>query len=283
MKLDLFERFLATHLPTATSFHPHYDKALSEMLLVGGKRFRPSLLLTVVEALQPALLESACWAAAAVEVLHTYSLIHDDLPVMDNAPMRRGHPTLHVTYDEVTAVLVGDALNTYAFELLAQAPLAPTTVVALVKELAKAGGVGGMVLGQAIDCHFTGHRLSYEELVLLHRKKTADLIAASLVMGGIIAGLSSESLESLRTFGLEAGLLFQIRDDLIDLLLSSEEAGKTTGHDGDKNSFVTLLGRDGALDAFEAQLKLVDDLLAKMPEQLSVALAQEIEPYRKLR
>lgn len=281
--MEAFERFLAAHLPHTPSFHPHYERALAEMVEVGGKRFRPRLLLSVVEALQPALVEGGYYAAAALEVLHTYSLIHDDLPAMDNADMRRGHPTLHKSYDEVTAILAGDALNTYAFELLAAAPLSAQTRIALVAELAAAGGAGGMVLGQAIDCHFTRARLTYDELVFLHRHKTGVLIAAALVMGGVIVQASSELLAALRHVGMEAGLLFQIRDDLIDALYDEEEAGKTIGQDEEKNSFVTLLGVEGATEAYEAQCRLVKEALGTLPDRLREAVALQIEPYMHLR
>ena len=118
-----FEQFLLDNLPQSQSIHPTYEAALQNMLRAGGKRFRPALLLGVVKAYNPLLTESAYHAAYAIELLHTYSLIHDDLPAMDDSPLRRGHPTLHMTYDEVTAILVGDALNTYSFEVLSNAPL----------------------------------------------------------------------------------------------------------------------------------------------------------------
>jgi len=147
------------------------------MLSAGGKRFRPSLMLAIVQAVQPELYENTYPVAAAVEYLHTYSLIHDDLPVMDNADTRRGEKTLHIVYDDVTAVLVGDALNTHAFALIADAPLDASVQIALVKELAINGGIYGMVLGQAIDCHFEDQVLSLEQLKFLHENKTGKLIA----------------------------------------------------------------------------------------------------------
>jgi farnesyl diphosphate synthase len=162
-----FEAYLTTHLPEAPSFHPTFDDALKAMLLAGGKRFRPQLLLAVVDACAPLLRESAYPVAMALEMLHTYSLVHDDLPVMDDADLRRGEPTLHKRYDEVTAVLVGDALNTHAFYMIATAPLHNDVKVALVQELAYSGGIGGMVLGQAIDCYFEGRKLTPEQVDFL--------------------------------------------------------------------------------------------------------------------
>lgn len=244
--MEQFEQFLRTHLPKVESFHPHYETALQAMLLAGGKRFRPALLLSVVRAYNPLLLPNAYHAAYAIELLHTYSLIHDDLPVMDDADLRRGQPTLHVQYNDVTAVLVGDALNTYAFEILTEAPFSDRIRVKLIRELAHNGGLHGMVLGQIIDCHFENQPLSLSEIKLLHINKTAKLIAASLKMGAIIVG--EETLASqLYDFGVKLGLLFQVQDDILDATLSAQEAGKPTNNDGDKNSFVTLLGLPEAL------------------------------------
>lgn len=258
--MQQFERFLTAQLPAAPSFHPHYETSLQQMLLAGGKRFRPALLLGVVNAYNSLLIDAANHAAYAIELLHTYSLIHDDLPAMDNADLRRGKATLHKSYDEVTAILAGDALNTYAFEVLSKAPFSDATRVRLIRVLAENGGVGGMVLGQAIDCHFENRPLSLEQIRLLHTNKTAKLIAAALQMGAIIAG--KKALEKpIYDFGIKLGLLFQIQDDIFDVTQSEEEAGKTTNIDSDKNSFVTLLGLDGAL-------KEADELADELTRQL---------------
>jgi farnesyl diphosphate synthase len=258
--MQKFEAFLKSHLPHSSSFHPHYEEALQEMLLAGGKRFRPALVLSVVKACNPLLVQNAYHAAYAVELLHTYSLIHDDLPSMDNADLRRGHKTLHVSFDEVTAVLVGDALNTYAFEVLANAPFSDRVRVKLIRALSTNGGLNGMVLGQAIDCHFENTPLEIEQIRILHVNKTAKLIAASLQMGAIIC--SDSALEKkLYDFGIDLGLLFQIQDDILDVTQSSEEAGKTTQNDEDKNSFVTILGFEKAMSEADA---LADDLTKRL-------------------
>jgi len=159
-----FEQFLIDNLPTSKSIHPTYEDALQNMLVAGGKRFRPALLLGVVNAYNPLMLDSARYAGYAIELLHTYSLIHDDLPAMDNSPLRRGKPTLHISFDEVTAILVGDALNTYSFEVLANAPFSDYTKIELIKVLSENGGLNGMVLGQAIDCHFENQKLKIAQL-----------------------------------------------------------------------------------------------------------------------
>ena len=249
--MQQFEAFIAAHKPVAPSFHPHYEEALYTMLEAGGKRFRPALLLAVVSAYNELLLDGANHGAYAIELLHTYSLIHDDLPAMDDADLRRGHKTLHKRYDEVTAILVGDALNTYAFEVLSNAPFSDATRVKLIRSLSHNGGVGGMVLGQAIDCHFENQPLTLEQIKILHINKTGKLIACALEMGAIIAG-QKELEQPIYDFGIKVGLLFQIQDDILDVTQSDEEAGKTTNNDEDKNSFVTLLGLEKAIEEANA-------------------------------
>ncbi|MDT8338128.1 MAG: polyprenyl synthetase family protein [Sulfurimonas sp.] len=278
-----FENFLLNHLPTSKSIHPTYEEALQKMLLAGGKRFRPALLLGVVNAYNPLLIGGAYHAAYAVELLHTYSLIHDDLPAMDNSPLRRGEPTLHVLYDEVTAILVGDALNTYSFEVLSNAPFSDYTRVALVRELATSGGLNGMVLGQAIDCYFENRALGIEDVRVLHTNKTAKLIAASLKMGAIIVD-REELADALYDFGVRLGLLFQIQDDILDVTQSSEEAGKLTNNDESKNSFVTLLGLDEALreadELAQTLIKEMDGFDEKLKNELSGLLIHYINRHK---
>lgn len=279
--LATFEQFLKVNLPLTKSFHPHFDHAFGEMLDVGGKRFRPLLLLSVVENTQPLLVSNALHVALAIEMIHTYSLIHDDLPCMDNADLRRGHPTLHVSYDETTAVLVGDALNTHAFYVLANAPLSAEIKVRLISILSGDAGLYGMILGQAIDCFFEDKPLNIDELSFLHVHKTAKLIAASLLMGAVICEMKKGDQETLYGFGLKLGLLFQVQDDIIDATLSKEEAGKPTGNDGHKNSFVNLLGLDGAN---KEKRKLLDELefeLTKLEEPLAATLKNIINNYFK--
>lgn len=276
-----FEAFLKAKLPVIQSFHPHFSHAFGEMLDVGGKRFRPLLLLSVVESSRPLLVENALHVALGLEMMHTYSLIHDDLPCMDNAALRRGHPTLHVSYDETTAVLIGDALNTHAFYLLANAPLSAEIKIKLVSILSSDAGIYGMVLGQAIDCFFEDTPLNIEELTFLHLHKTAKLIAASLVMGAVICELDKTTQEVLYQFGLKLGLLFQVQDDIIDATLTSEEAGKPTQNDGHKNSFVNLLGLDGAQKEKQKLLLELDGELGKLDAALSKRLKSIVEAYFK--
>lgn len=276
--MQVFEAFIAAHKPVAPSFHPHYEEALYTMLEAGGKRFRPALLLAVVSAYNELLLDGANHGAYAIELLHTYSLIHDDLPSMDDADLRRGHQTLHKRFDEVTAVLVGDALNTYAFEVLSNAPFSDATRVKLIRSLSHNGGVGGMVLGQAIDCHFENQPLTLEQIKILHINKTGKLIACALEMGAIIAG-QKELEKPIYDFGIKVGLLFQIQDDILDVTQSDEEAGKTTNNDEDKNSFVTLLGLDSAMDEANALATEIETQLQSFDENLQGKLSPILSQY----
>ncbi len=279
--IEDFEKFLKQNLPKVESFHSDFNQALGEMLDAGGKRFRPLLLLSVVKSSTPLLVKNAMHIALAVEMFHTYSLIHDDLPSMDNADLRRGHPTLHVSYDEVTAILVGDALNTHAFYMIANAPLSDEVKVKLTSTLARDGGISGMIIGQAIDCKFEDKRLTLEQLKFLHVNKTAKLIAASLLMGAVIGGVKEEKQKVIYDFGLKLGLLFQVQDDIIDATLSSDEAGKPTGNDGHKNSFVNLLGVDGANQEKSRLIKELNKDTQKLDENLAKTLQKIISDYFK--
>lgn len=277
--MDSFEKYLTDNLPKAESFHPRYQEALGKMLLAGGKRFRPKLIFAVIGAYRPLLLENSYPAALGVEMLHTYSLIHDDLPSMDDSDLRRGNPTLHKAYDEVTAILAGDALNTEAFGQIASAPLADEVKVKLVRILAENGGTSGMVLGQAIDCYFENEVLSVEQLEFLHIRKTGMLIAGSLKMGAVIAGLSDEQCQKIYDLGIKLGLLFQIQDDIIDATQTAEEAGKPTGNDGDKNTFTNLLGVEGAVKRKEDLVKDIYWGLEEFNDKLKENLMNLVEKY----
>ena len=277
--LEDFKSFLAVNLPSAPSFHPYFDDALKYMLLAGGKHFRAMLLLGVVKAIKPEILQNAFDVALGFEMMHTYSLIHDDLPVMDDSELRRGKPTLHVKFDEVTAVLVGDALNTHAFYQISKANLSPEVRLKCIEILSENAGINGMVLGQAIDCFFEisdkaaavrekfslhSKPLNLDELTFLHLHKTAKLIAASLKAGCAIAQMSEENSDKIYKIGLDLGLAFQIQDDIIDATVSASEAGKPTNNDGAKNSFTNLLGIDGAR-------KAKDELINKIESELKTA------------
>jgi geranylgeranyl diphosphate synthase, type II len=277
--LFLFEEYLLNNLPNSKSFHPYFEEALADMLKAGGKRFRPMLLLSVVKSNKSLLISNSLPIALGLEFLHTYSLVHDDLPAMDNADLRRGFQTLHKKYDEVTAILVGDALNTHAFNLLANASLSNDIKIDLVKCLSSNGGIDGMILGQAIDCFFENQKLELNQLEFLHIHKTAKLIAASLKMGAIISEYDLATQEKLYNFGIDLGLLFQIQDDIIDETCTSQEAGKTTHNDASKNSFVNLLGLNGAIKSADEIALKCTNILDTFDENLKLSLEELLLKY----
>lgn len=255
-----FENFLNSNLIKAKSYHPYYEEALNYMLANGGKYFRSHLLLGVVKALDEKRLKDAFRVALAVEMVHTYSLIHDDLPVMDNSDLRRGVLTTHKKFDEVTALLVGDALNSRAFYEISVSNLSDEIKTKCTQTLSLSAC--DMVLGQALDCHFENKKLSLDELIFLHNHKTGALIAASFKLGAIISELCDKKCDEIYSIGMDLGLLFQINDDIIDAVKSPDEAGKPTNHDESKNSFVNLLG-------LSKSRKFRDDLAAKVLNQIN--------------
>ena len=274
-----FEDYIKSNTPTVKSFHPFYEEAIEYILTSGGKRFRPSLLCSIVKAYEPLLLESSYKVALALEAFHTYSLIHDDLPSMDNSPLRRGVETLHIKYNTPTAILVGDALNTYAFELIATSAFRDDVKVELTKILATNGGLGGMVLGQAIDLEFENKPLTLEQVELLHINKTAKLIAASLIMGAAIVGLDKKCKDALYQFGIDLGLLFQVQDDILDATQTQECVGKPTGFDSDKNSFVNILGLEESIEYANNLAKKLEVEFNKFENKLQEALSPLINKY----
>ena len=277
--LTEFEDYLLNNLPVSKTFHPYFEDALGDMLKAGGKRFRPMLLLSVIKSNKSLLIKNSMPVALGLEMLHTYSLVHDDLPSMDNADLRRGFETLHKKYDEVTAILVGDALNTEAFNQIASSPLHNDIKIDLVKCLATNGGINGMIIGQAIDCYFENQKLELSQLEYLHIHKTAKLIAASLKMGAIISEYDLQTQEKLFNFGIDLGLLFQIQDDIIDETLSDEEAGKTTQNDQAKNSFVNLLGLKGAIKAADELASKCEEVLNTLDDNLKISLEELLLKY----
>lgn len=211
----------------------------------GGKRMRPILVYAAGQALQAPL--TACdTAAVAVELIHTYSLIHDDLPAMDDDDLRRGKPTCHIQFDEATAILAGDALQTAAFEVLlgSESLVTPAQQLALLKELAQASGGQGMVAGQMIDLASVGKQLDLAALENMHRHKTGALIIASVRMGAIAAQASDVQLKALTAYAAAIGLAFQVQDDILDIESDTETLGKQQGADQllNKPTYPALLG-----------------------------------------
>ena len=225
-------------------------QAYTYVLTNGGKRIRPTLVYAAAQAVgHNGLGTDLDHVACALEMIHTYSLIHDDLPAMDDDDLRRGRPSCHKAFNEATAILAGDALQAQAFELLADAPgFQPIQRVALIKSLAKAAGLQGMVGGQAMDITVTNTDLSLQQLQSMHAFKTGAIIRAALTMGGIAANASAEQLSALDAYGTHIGLAFQVVDDILDVEGSTETLGKTQGKDSKANkpTYVSLMGLDGA-------------------------------------
>ena len=217
-------------------------------------------------------LPSAARAGEAIEFLHTYSLIHDDLPSMDDDDLRRGKPTVHKAYDEATAILVGDGLQALAFEWIVDTPdLTPLQQVQLVKLLSKSVGFDGMVGGQAMDIAAEGQSLAPAELAQVHARKTGALIEASVVAGAICANATDVQQVSLNTFAQRIGLAFQVMDDVLDVTATSEELGKTAGKDIDaeKSTYVASMGIEGARDYAETLLSEAIDALNEFGDAAS--------------
>ncbi len=243
------EQGLARHLPPATSTPTRLHDAMRYATLGGGKRVRPLLAFAAGE-LTGAAPDKLEVAACAVELIHAYSLVHDDLPCMDDDVLRRGRPTCHVEFDEPTALLVGDSLQTLAFELLAGQPASdPAGQLEMIALLAHASGSRGMAGGQAIDLAAVGKVLDQPELELMHALKTGALIRAAILLGALSGDpLAAGERVGLDRFAKRAGLLFQVVDDILDCTASTATLGKTAGKDeaAAKPTYVSLLGLDGA-------------------------------------
>jgi farnesyl diphosphate synthase len=252
------EQALADALEPATQA-PRLSEAMRHAVLGGGKRLRPLLVYAAGHAFgaDAADLDAP---AAAVELVHAFSLVHDDLPAMDDDALRRGRPTVHVAFDEATAVLAGDALQALAFGELAAAPLPADTRVALVRELAAASGAAGMCAGQSLDMAATGRALELPQLETLHSLKTGALILASVRMGALAARAPSAAMPALDRYARALGLAFQIRDDILDVEGDDAQLGKTAGKDQaqGKNTYPRLLG----LEASRARMAQLEDEMA---------------------
>ncbi len=245
------EASLARLLPPAQAVPARLHQAMRYASLGGGKRVRPLLTFAAGE-ISGAAPEKLEIAACAVELIHAYSLVHDDLPCMDDDVLRRGRPTCHVEFDEPTALLVGDSLQSLAFELLAGEALGDAPVqLQMVRLLAQASGSCGMAGGQAIDLESVGKTLNQPELELMHALKTGALIRAAVLLGALCGQpLDAAAMAALDRFAKRAGLLFQVVDDILDCTASTATLGKTAGKDAaaDKPTYVSLLGLERARD-----------------------------------
>lgn len=264
-------------LPMPQGLEARLHEAIRYSALSGGKRIRPFLVVSSA-ALFDVTCEYALRVAAAIEMVHSYSLIHDDLPAMDNDDLRRGLPTCHVKFDEATAVLAGDALLTRAFEVLAHPATHPDPRVRsdLVLELARSAGADGMVGGQMLDLMAERHSLEEEEVTRLQRLKTGSLIAFCCESGALLAKASEGARVALRAYAHDLGLAFQIVDDLLDVEGNEKELGKKTGKDeaAGKATFVTLMGPERA--------RAQSEMLAAQAVQHLEVFPEKADPLRAL-
>jgi geranylgeranyl diphosphate synthase, type II len=232
-------------LPGANTRPTSIHQAMRHSVFAGGKRIRPILCMEAGRAVAGSLPAGIEDLGAALEMLHTYSLIHDDLPALDNDDLRRGRPTCHKVYGEAIAILAGDALQTQAYEVMAQLHCPAEARVKIMEEIARGTGtVNGMIGGQVIDLEAERTKPDADTLEYIHRSKTAALITASVVSGGIYASADSRQVENLRQFGQAIGLAFQIIDDILDVTQTSEQLGKTAGKDiaSEKATYPALFG-----------------------------------------
>ncbi|NLC24559.1 MAG: polyprenyl synthetase family protein [Oxalobacter sp.] len=240
------EETLSTLLPAATQTPERLHDAMRYAVLDGGKRVRP-LLVFAAGVLFDAPHAAMARAAAAVEMIHAYSLVHDDMPCMDNDVLRRGKPTVHVQYDEATALLAGDALQSQAFTILSRQEIDPERTIQMLQILSEAAGSLGMCGGQAIDLASVGHNLSLEQLEQMHGLKTGALLEASVFLGCLCGRFpGTDEARALQAYTKAIGLAFQVVDDILDATADSETLGKTAGKDAadDKPTYVSILGLD---------------------------------------
>jgi geranylgeranyl diphosphate synthase type II len=267
---SLIDRVLETWVPSADQEPRSIHEAMRYSLFAGGKRIRPVLAIASARAVSDAPLGIEN-AAVTLELIHTYSLIHDDLPAMDDDDLRRGRPTCHKVFGEALAILAGDALCTLAFDVLSRLPyVAAEQKVRLIEELAKGSGtVGGMIGGQVHDIEGEGQSPSAALLEKIHRAKTGALLQASVRMGAIYAGATDRELESLTEYGEHVGLAFQIVDDILDVEQTSEKLGKTAGKDQaqQKITFPAVYGLDRSREMAEEQRVAAHSALQSFDER----------------
>lgn len=264
---------------------PDLIEAILYSVDAGGKRVRPLIFLELLEGFGVALTDAHYDVAAALEMIHTGSLIHDDLPAMDNDDYRRGRLTNHKKFNEATAILAGDSLFLDPYDLVANAELSAKVKVALIAELAHASGTYGMVGGQMLDMEGEERKLSLSELQLIHANKTGKLLTFPVVAAGIVAGLADEYINNLRKAGSLIGLAFQVRDDILDVTASFEEIGKTPKKDllADKATYPSLLGLDKSYDILNESLDEALAIFQKLSETQGLQTEKIAEMIERLR
>lgn len=274
-QLPLIEKEMNDFISRHTT-NQRLKEAMLYSVQAGGKRLRPLLVLATVASFDKTLVSGCYQLASALEMVHTYSLIHDDLPAMDDDDLRRGQPTNHKVYGEAHAILAGDGLLTAAFQQVALSGIEPNEKILLIQLLSKAAGTEGMVAGQAGDLQGAEKRHSLEALAKVHEQKTGALIEFALLAGGILANQPAEVLLLLGNFAYHLGLAFQIRDDLLDATSSQEVLGKNVGRDEvlNKSTYPSILGIEGAKEALNKQLILGTNVLAEIVENTN-----DFQPY----
>ncbi len=267
------DAYLRAYLETLSGSPHKLTDSIAYSLFGPGKRIRPALVLLCYDAADGEDLNyaEALPPAGAIEMIHCFSLIHDDLPAMDNDDLRRGRPTNHKIYGDALAILAGDALNTLAFELLASRITRPELAVQLIRELARATGSQGMIGGQVLDtCHpeeaRSGQNATLADLQRIHRMKTGALIHAACRMGALVADATADTLAAIDSYGKAIGLAFQIVDDILDVTATAEQMGKKTGKDAaiGKLTYPSLVGLDKAREFLAEQVKVADSVAAHL-------------------
>ncbi len=275
LQADFFQAELEKYMQQSESISPEITKVMSYSLCGGGKRIRPILMHAVSALFSPAAAEVVVPFACALEMIHTYSLIHDDLPAMDNSDLRRGRPTSHKVFGEAMAVLAGDALLNLAFETALSAKTDAAITVRALRVLAECSGIHGMIGGQVINILSEGKAIDLPLLNELQEKKTAALLASACVCGAIIGGAAESDIENMRKFAIYLGLAFQIKDDILDVEGDAQALGKPTGNDEacQKNTYVSLMGLDAAKEKLSEYTEKAREIMLSYGEKAAFLLA----------
>lgn len=284
-KLNEINQAIRRYYAQSDAVSPELIEAILYSVEAGGKRIRPLIFLEILEGFGIELTEGHFDVAAALEMIHTGSLIHDDLPAMDDDDYRRGRLTNHKKFDEATAILAGDSLFLDPFGLVANAALSADTKVRLIAELSQASGTYGMVGGQMLDMKGEERKLNLSELQMIHANKTGKLLTFPVVAAGIVANLAADDLKSLREAGSLVGLAFQVRDDILDVTATFEEIGKTPKKDllADKATYPSLLGLEKSYDILNQSIDQALAIFQKLSETQAFNAGKITEMIERLR
>lgn len=273
----IIEQTICTFLKKETIGEDLYD-SMNYSVKAGGKKFRPLLFLATLSLVDYPITNEEYKVASSLEMIHTYSLIHDDLPAMDDDDLRRGKPTNHKQFGEAMAILAGDGLLTESFHLLSSAKIEATKLVKLVEILSSSAGTKGMIAGQVEDIEAEEQSVSLAELQLIHEKKTGALIKSAVEMACVLASVSPIIESELMTYATTVGIAFQIRDDLLDVIGDEDVIGKHVGSDEklNKSTYVSLLGLEEAKEAFYTQCNIAKEALRRTKIELGIDNAQTL-------